>query len=464
MTEGAVLEQARRVATADPERHGGEFALLLADQGLGLIESGEWVDSVQLLHEATVFIRMALSRAAPARPVHIPWVTPDLASNQKVLTEKGAEILRGAVRVLPVGHDLTPYAKSRLAHRLLQTISIRDATVLDESIELCAEALHEAPVPDAELLANMGNALFARFGRTSELADLDEAIEYLTWAVRVTSAGNPDLHATQSELSDTLIARFDKVNEASDLALAIDYLRLALESIPDDHADRPAVLCNLGVALRRRFERDADPIDLDESIMCLRSAWQSAGDWRDVVQSNLGSALLQRYDRTGNPGDQQEALQHLNAAVAAVPAHAPDRPAILSALAEALCSVGRLSAARDLLSEALLRRETELGPDHPSTLASRHNLATVMAMLGHCRSAVEEFREVSLARERLLGENHPDVLASRHNLATALAELDQPDEAETEFAVVVHARNEVLGPDHPDTRASQAALERIRRR
>jgi len=461
------LEKARLAATADPERHGGEFALLLADEGLRLMRSGRWDTSLQLLDEAEVFIRRVGGPHTTVRAFKT-----ELSAQQSALREKlsaqagGLEILRSAVEALPAGHMLAPFAKSRLGHRLLQANpeSMRDRAMLEESIRLCAEALQEAPAPDTELLVNLGDALRARFDLANDLADLDDAIGYLTLAAQLTPAGNADLHAVLSYLGDALLARFDATNDVADLAKAIEYLTQAVQIAPG--ADRPAALCNMGAALRRRYQQHADLADLDEAITCLRAALQSGDDrsHQDTLQSNLGAALLQRYVRTGNPAEQAEALEHLNRAAETVPADAPERPAILSTLAEALCSADRWSAARDLLSEALRRRETVLGPDHPSTLASRHNLAVVMANLGHCRTAAQEFREVLRVRERVLGEDHPETLASRHNLAVALADLDLTEEAEAELSEVVRVRIEVLGPDHPDTRASQGALDRLRRR
>ena len=55
------------------------------------------------------------------------------------------------------------------------------------------------------------------------------------------------------------------------------------------------------------------------------------------------------------------------------------------------------------------------------TLASRHDLASVLSQQGRRQEALAEYRAVLDARRRVLGEDHPDTLAT----ATALATMDR---------------------------------------
>ncbi|KOV86033.1 hypothetical protein ADL03_09520, partial [Nocardia sp. NRRL S-836] len=60
-----------------------------------------------------------------------------------------------------------------------------------------------------------------------------------------------------------------------------------------------------------------------------------------------------------------------------------------------------------------------LGPDHPSTLLSRSNLANAYESAGDLGRAIP-LHEATLAdRERVLGPDHPSTLLSRSNLANA---------------------------------------------
>ncbi|OMG10384.1 tetratricopeptide repeat protein, partial [Actinomyces naeslundii] len=60
-----------------------------------------------------------------------------------------------------------------------------------------------------------------------------------------------------------------------------------------------------------------------------------------------------------------------------------------------------------------------LGPHHPNTLASRHNLAYAYQDAGRLDEAIALHEQTLEDRARILGPDHPDTLASRHNLAGA---------------------------------------------
>jgi hypothetical protein len=48
-----------------------------------------------------------------------------------------------------------------------------------------------------------------------------------------------------------------------------------------------------------------------------------------------------------------------------------------------------------------------LGPDHPSTLIMRHQIAVEMAAQGNHAAAQAEFRDVLAAKLQVLGPDHP---------------------------------------------------------
>ena len=57
-----------------------------------------------------------------------------------------------------------------------------------------------------------------------------------------------------------------------------------------------------------------------------------------------------------------------------------------------------------------------LGPDHPDTLITRHDLARGQADNGDTTGAVAAFRDLLPDMVRVLGPDHPDTLTTRHNL------------------------------------------------
>jgi hypothetical protein len=67
-----------------------------------------------------------------------------------------------------------------------------------------------------------------------------------------------------------------------------------------------------------------------------------------------------------------------------------------------------------------------LGPEHPNTLTSRNNLASVLGDLGRLEEAEQEHRAVLDIRMRVLGPEHPNTLTSRNNLASVRRDLGRP--------------------------------------
>ncbi|MFE0147891.1 tetratricopeptide repeat protein [Nonomuraea sp. NPDC059007] len=58
-----------------------------------------------------------------------------------------------------------------------------------------------------------------------------------------------------------------------------------------------------------------------------------------------------------------------------------------------------------------------LGPEHPSTLAARANLAYWTGEAGDPAAARALYAELLPIRERVSGPEHPDTLTTRANLA-----------------------------------------------
>jgi hypothetical protein len=77
----------------------------------------------------------------------------------------------------------------------------------------------------------------------------------------------------------------------------------------------------------------------------------------------------------------------------------------------------------------LADRERLLGPDHPYTLASRHNLAVAYQEAGRIDEAIALDELTLAARERILGPDHPDILATRSNLAVDYQAAGRTDQA-----------------------------------
>jgi tetratricopeptide (TPR) repeat protein len=139
----------------------------------------------------------------------------------------------------------------------------------------------------------------------------------------------------------------------------------------------------------------------------------------------------------------------------------PDDPSTLTSrnnLATAYWDAGRTDEALNLYEHNLAARERVLGPDHPDTLQSRSALAASYWAAGRTDEAIPIYEQALAGQERALGSDHPDTLQSRNNLAAAYRDAGRTDEATTLHEQTLAARARVLGPDHPDTLQSRNNL------
>ena len=75
-----------------------------------------------------------------------------------------------------------------------------------------------------------------------------------------------------------------------------------------------------------------------------------------------------------------------------------------SAMTGAYESAGRVAEAISLYEATLADRERVLGPDHPDTLASRHNLASAYESAGPLSMAMRKSAVVAKSRSALVAE------------------------------------------------------------
>jgi hypothetical protein len=106
----------------------------------------------------------------------------------------------------------------------------------------------------------------------------------------------------------------------------------------------------------------------------------------------------------------------------------------------------------------LAARLRVLGADHPSTLATRNEIARMMAERGDHAGAEAGYRDVLAARLHMQGADHPDTLATRHAVAHEMAARGDHAGAEAEYRDVLADKVRVLGADHPSTKATASWL------
>ncbi|WP_371390326.1 tetratricopeptide repeat protein [Protofrankia sp. BMG5.30] len=94
-------------------------------------------------------------------------------------------------------------------------------------------------------------------------------------------------------------------------------------------------------------------------------------------------------------------------------------PGLYTRTAVYLVEHGQPGQAIALLHRALPLAEHLLGPDHPDTLASRHNLAGAYGSAGRVEEAVRLHEETLADALRVLDADHPLVAKIKENLTIA---------------------------------------------
>ena len=132
----------------------------------------------------------------------------------------------------------------------------------------------------------------------------------------------------------------------------------------------------------------------------------------------------------------------------------PDRPSTLASrnnLAGAYQDAGRLDEAIALYEQTLEDSTRILGPHHPHTLTSRNNLAYAYQDAGRLTEAITLHEQTLTDSTRLLGPHHPRTLTTRNNLANAYRDTGRLEEAITLLEQNFTDCSRILGPLHPHT-------------
>ncbi|KAH8745055.1 hypothetical protein BGZ57DRAFT_743827, partial [Hyaloscypha finlandica] len=120
--------------------------------------------------------------------------------------------------------------------------------------------------------------------------------------------------------------------------------------------------------------------------------------------------------------------------------------------------MAKLDAAEKLEVQVMETRKTKLGVDHPDTLSSIANLASIYKTQGQWGKAEELDLQVMETSKIKLGANHPDTLHSVANLAVTYRNQGRWDTAKELELQVMETCKAKLGVDHPDTLYSMANL------
>ncbi|GAA1794077.1 serine/threonine-protein kinase [Actinomadura chokoriensis] len=179
----------------------------------------------------------------------------------------------------------------------------------------------------------------------------------------------------------------------------------------------------------------------------------------------LGATIFQLL--TGRPvftGEDARAVvaQHLAAPPPPAGPLRADTPPELDAFLQALLAKEPDQRPPDAAAVAaylddLWRQRTD--PDHPiNALRVRAAQAGEHGMAGRYSVAVGILQSLLPDRQRVLGPEHPDTLTTRHNLAHWTGHAGDPAAARDQFADLLPVRERVLGPEHADTLNTRQSL------
>ena len=142
----------------------------------------------------------------------------------------------------------------------------------------------------------------------------------------------------------------------------------------------------------------------------------------------------------------------------------PDHPDTLRSvhnLADVLDEQGHYAEAGKLYRDTLAASTRVLGPEDRETLRLRIGLADVLIHTGHYAEAEKLNRETLDIDRRVLGPTHRDTLGTMNNLARDLQAEGRYEEAEKINREALEIRRQTFGPDHPDTLDSMANLANV---
>ena len=132
----------------------------------------------------------------------------------------------------------------------------------------------------------------------------------------------------------------------------------------------------------------------------------------------------------------------------------PDHPETITSvgdLASVLLRQGKFKEAEAMQRRDLLGNEKAWGLEHPKTLTSLSILALTIQQQGKYTKAETIHRQALESKERFLGPEHPNTIESVYNLGTVLGEQGQYEEAENMLRRALQSNENGLGAEHPST-------------
>jgi tetratricopeptide (TPR) repeat protein len=277
------------------------------------------------------------------------------------------------------------------------------------------------------------------------------------------SEATPKFSGAKDPVAAALFISIDQISR--DHAFAADYLFLAA------CVDQKDISLDLLEAVSMQAREDAIRV-LDKYALVTRRPAESALDVHRLVHQALRKRLrvqgqlIQWTQRSiiqllrvfpdaddSNRSKWRRLLPHAQYVLSHSLADDDDdeRIQLASRYAIALHSDGRYEEAEELFMQVLQTMNRVHTNEHPHTLLSMHNLASLYITQQRWKEAEGLFMQVMQIRKRVFHNEHPDLLNSMRNLASTYNGQGRLKEAEELEVQVMQTSKRVLGDEHPDT-------------
>lgn len=100
---------------------------------------------------------------------------------------------------------------------------------------------------------------------------------------------------------------------------------------------------------------------------------------------------------------------------------------------------------------ALRIREQHLGPEHPETAETLHDVATLRERQGRRQEACALYQRALTIREQILGSAHPKTMETRTRVMALLQRMGQDEDA----ALLEAVQPDTAKPEHEQTRTQE---------
>jgi tetratricopeptide (TPR) repeat protein/tRNA A-37 threonylcarbamoyl transferase component Bud32 len=161
-------------------------------------------------------------------------------------------------------------------------------------------------------------------------------------------------------------------------------------------------------------------------------------------------------------GEKLSVLELLNRGAARIDSDktvTPDTRALIKdRIGNALLGLGEFDRANVLLSEALKLRGIHLGPEHPDTVSSIHNVARVTQMRGDYFQAESLFRKALALRLKMSPLPEKEIADTEFNLGWLLLEMEQYEDSAEMYRRSVARRVLVFGEKHREVGVARFGL------